>query len=96
MPYYLIHWDESRAGQTDEWAVHDANGEEYKSWPTDPRDPDSGDGEDQVGLYQAFAEADLPTDSNLPSAARQARAIAVVQAADWSFRRESGSGPPWK
>lgn len=87
---YLIHWDTSRAEQNDEWALHSADGTEHSAWSEDPRDSQIRD------LYEAVATADLPSDSNLPTAARQARAMAVLQTGDWYFRRESGSGVPWK
>jgi len=90
MKYVLMNWDESRAGQDDQWAVHTASdGTEHTSWASDPREGN------QTELYQAIAQADLPSDSNLLSAARQARAMAVLQAGDWAYRRESGSGAPW-
>lgn len=95
MSHVLVHWDDSGDG----WKLHaEADGAEVGGpWSEDPRRrPDL-----ELEMRQAMAEDDLPGDSDPPSAARQARGMAVasigLRLGGKSFIRESSDTPfPWQ
>lgn len=91
--YVLINWDESRSGQDNQWALHiEADGTEVDNWPDRPT---------QAQIAEAKAYEHLPSNANLPNAAKMAAAIA--RAADPSdyyvipkpSAEPDSAFPPW-
>jgi hypothetical protein len=91
--YTLVNWDESRASQDNQWALHiSATGEEIDAWSDEPSTRQ---------IVEAKFDQRLPGNSNLPDRAAVKSAIGeAFDNSNWRRQIESHNDSsnwlPWE